>query len=133
VVLNGGQANLGMCICWARKNHMNWLAYLALLFSVSCLFLRGRWSLGLAIAAAGCGLLSAILRHWDLVKSATDSFAAKVAVAMVAAAALFFSPWIANSVLSEVTLLRPSAFPAAYSALQYIAVALLWAYLPTES
>jgi hypothetical protein len=107
---------------------MNWLGYLALLLSAG-VFLHGRWALWFGIAAAACGLVSAILRHWDLVKSATDSFAAKVAVVMVAAAALFFSPWIANSVLSEVTLLRPSAFPAAYSAFQYIATLLLWGML----
>jgi hypothetical protein len=108
---------------------MNWLGYLALLFSVACLVLHGRWSVGAAIAAALCGLLSALIRHWDLVKSSLDSFAAKVAVAIVAAAALFFSPWIANQVLSEVTLLRPSAFPAAYSAFQYIATLVLWGML----
>jgi len=108
---------------------MNWLGYLALLFSLACLVLHGRWSVSAAIAAALCGLLSALIGHWDLVKSATESFAAKVAVVMVAAAALFFSPWIANQVLSEVTLLRPSAFPAAYSAFQYIATLVLWGIL----
>src|SRR5215510_15769830 len=97
-----------------KKTSMNWLGYLALLFSVACLFPLGRWSLAFAILAALCGLLSTILRHRDLVRSATNSFAAKVVVVMIAAAALFFSPWIANQVLSEVTLLRPSAFPAAY-------------------
>src|SRR6185312_1687615 len=108
---------------------MNWLGYLALLFSVSCLFPLGRWRLALATLAAVCGLVSTIIRHWDLVKSATDSFTAKVVVVMVAAGGLFFSPWIANQVLSEITLLRPSAFPAAYSAFQYIATLLLWGML----
>jgi ABC-type multidrug transport system fused ATPase/permease subunit len=108
---------------------MNWLGYFALLFSVLCIFLHRPWSLGFAIAGAICGLLSAAMRHWDLVKEASDSFVAKVAIAVVAAAAIFFSPWIANTVLSEITLLRPNAFPAAYSAFQYISVLLLWAIL----
>ena len=108
---------------------MNCLGYLALLFSVLCLFLPRPWPLVFAIAAACCGLLSATLRHWEQVRTAADSFAAKVAIAVVAGAALFCSPWIANSVLSEIALLRPSAFPAAYSAFQYIAVLLLWAVL----
>jgi hypothetical protein len=69
------------------------------------------------------------MRHWDLVKQASDSFVAKVLIAAVAAAAIFFSPWIVNRVLSEVTLLRPSAFPAAYSAYQYISVLVLWVIL----
>jgi flagellar biosynthesis protein FliQ len=89
---------------------MNWLGYLALLFSALCLFLHRPWSLCFAIAAALCGLISTVMRHWDLVKQASDSFVAKVLIAAVAAAAIFFSPWIVNKVLSEVTLLRPSAF-----------------------
>lgn len=108
---------------------MNWLGYFALLFSLLCLFLHRPWSLAFAIAATLCGLLSAGMRHWDLVKKASDSFLAKVAIAAVAAAAIFFSPWIANTVLSEITLLRPNAFPAAYSAFQYISVLLLWSIL----
>jgi hypothetical protein len=130
VLLNGSYAPLAGRAPGKKESHsMNWLGYLALLSSALCLLLHRPWSLGFATAAAGCGLVSAIIRHWDVVKSATDSFAAKVAVAMVAAAALFFSPWVANSVLSEVTLLRPSAFPAAYSTFQYIATLLLWGML----
>jgi hypothetical protein len=108
---------------------MNWLGYLALLFSALCLLLHRPWSLWFAIAAALCGLISTAMRHRDVVKQANDSFVAKVLVAAVAAAAIFFSPWIVNRVLTQVTLLRPSAFPAAYSAYQFISVLVLWVIL----
>jgi hypothetical protein len=107
------------------SHELAWLPGVAVFRRVPC----AAWSLVRGCRHRRCTLLSALIRHWDLVKSSLDSFAAKVAVAIVAAAALFFSPWIANQVLSEVTLLRPSAFPAAYSAFQYIATLVLWGML----
>lgn len=108
---------------------MNSLAYFALVFAVSFLFLPGPWDLRIAIAAAGCGFLSALIRYWAFIEKITSTFLAKVVIAVVAAAALIVSPWFANVLVSEITLLRPSAFPAAYSAIQAIVILLLWATL----
>jgi type III secretory pathway component EscS len=108
---------------------MNWLAYLALACVVLLPVLRPPWSLGVAVASAVCGLLSALLRNWATVEKATSTFLAKVVVIVVGVAALVVSPWIANTLLSETTLMRPSAFPNAYSAFQYMATLVLWAVL----
>lgn len=108
---------------------MNWLAYSALLFSVMFAFLHRPWSLYLATASAVCGLVSVLIRYWSFIEKITSTFLAKVIIGIVAAGALVFSPWIANALLSEVTLLRPSAFPTTYTALQAMITLLLWASL----
>jgi len=105
------------------------LAYLALACAVLLPVLRPPWSFGVAVASAVCGLLSALLPNWAAVEKATSTFLAKVVVVVVGVAALVVSPWIANTLVSETTRMRPSAFPNAYSAFQYMATLVLWAVL----
>lgn len=106
-----------------------WLAYFSLIFAIVSLALHRPLSLDFAIASALCGLTSALLRHKSLVQKVASSFVGKIATAVVAAGGIFVSPWIANTVISEITLMRPSAFPPAYSAIVYIVTVLLWAAL----
>jgi hypothetical protein len=108
---------------------MNWLAYFALLFSAVFAFLHQPWSIYLATAASVCGLFSVLIRYWPSIEKITSTFLAKVIIAVVAAGALVISPFFANALVSEITLLRPAAFPTAYTALQAMITLLLWASL----
>ena len=91
LILNGSSISLRLSASAGGKRNgqnVNSLAYFALASAVSFLFLPGPWELRIAIAAAGCGFLSALIRHWAFIEKITFTFLAKVVVALVAATAL---------------------------------------------
>jgi ubiquinone biosynthesis protein UbiJ len=80
---------------------VNVLAYLSGIFTIITISLPSPFKLYPAIIAALCGVLSTVLFHQPLIKSALDSFFAKFFTLCIAAITVVVAPSISNGIIGN--------------------------------